>query len=104
MKPTIGRIVIYNTTAQDRQNMREFYSKTSLSQNVPHQLPAVIVAVWSESLINAKVIMDGDGPDLWKTSINHVDEFNKEGFWNWPVIEPTITKPVDMGGQNNNEA
>lgn len=83
MKPTIGRIVTYNTTQGQRDQMKAF-SDAGVSQNVQLQLPAIIVAVWSETCINVKVFVDGKGPDLWLTSINKGDG---EGQWNWPVIE-----------------
>jgi hypothetical protein len=77
-KPTIGRVVIYKTTEEDRKKMRE-----SSNQNVQHELPATIVAVWSESCVNVKVDIDGEG-QLWKTSINLGTE---EGNWGWPNRE-----------------
>ena len=62
MKPTIGRVVIYNTTQEDR----DFMSKQP-DCNVHDKLPAIIVAVWSETYVNLKVICDGK-LDLWKYS------------------------------------
>lgn len=81
MKPTIGRVVIYNTTAEEQYGMR------ALGNNIQEKLPAIIVAVWGDSddaCINAKVLIDGIHPDLWKTSINRGDE---PGQWNWPVVQ-----------------
>jgi hypothetical protein len=77
MKPTIGRIVIYNTTEEERAIMREN------SCNVQEKLPAIIVYVWSESCVNLKVFLDGVR-DFWITS-----SLNGDGprNWNWPVIE-----------------
>lgn len=77
MAPTIGRIVIYKTTEQDRKAME--YS----CQNVQKELPAIIVAVYGESTVNLKVILDGKG-DLWKTSASKGDQ---EGNWDFPVIK-----------------
>ena len=81
MKPTIGRIVIYNTNEEDRELM-----VNHPECNVQLQLPAIIVAVWNDNdgqeLINAKVITDGN-MELWKTSIKRG---NEEMDWNWPVI------------------
>lgn len=76
-KPTVGRIVIYNTTEKEREAL------SMLSNNSSKQLPAVVVGVWGESCINVKVMVDGNHADLWKTSINNGDA---EGNWNWPVI------------------
>lgn len=77
-KPSIGRIVIYNTTEKEQETF------STLSCNVSKQLPATIVAVWGETCINAKVQVDGLHDDLWKTSISQGDA---PGQWNWPVIE-----------------
>ena len=78
MTPTIGRIVVYKTTDEDKEFMR------NNSCNVQDELPAIIVAVWGEEMINAKVITDGTVPFLWKTSI-HKGELI--GEWNFPVIK-----------------
>lgn len=79
MKPTLGRIVIYNTTEDDRTEM-----ENHMSCNVQLQLPAVIVAVWNdnegEELVNLKVMTDGNMP-LWVTSVK---KGNEEMEWNWP--------------------
>jgi hypothetical protein len=88
MKPTIGRIVIYNTTQQEQEAL------TVLGNNTSKQLPAVIVAVWGESeqsAVNLKVMVDGKGADIWKTSLSASEEKDedgnlKEGSWHWPVI------------------
>lgn len=80
MKPTIGRMVVYTATEDDKQQMRDMENC-----NVQDQLPAVVVAVWGDdenALVNLKVLLDGEG-DVWRTSIPRGDEpFN----WNWPVI------------------
>ena len=78
MKPTIGRIVIYKTTEAEQQTMED-----STNQNVQKELPAIIVAVWSESTVNLKVILDGAG-ELWKTSATKGES---EGNWDFPVIK-----------------
>lgn len=75
-KPTIGRIVIYNTTGDQQKAM------VALACNNQLQLPATIVAVWSDTCVNLKVQVDGNHSDLWITSSTQGD---KEGNWNWPV-------------------
>jgi len=82
MTPTIGRIVIYNTTQADRDRMSTSYQLGAI-QNTVNQLPAVITNVFSESCVNVKVFVDGHGNDLWKTSIMLGPN---EGSWSWPVI------------------
>lgn len=81
MKPSLGRIVIYNTTEADRQKMKDMPNC-----NVQEKLPAVIVAVWGdteESAVNINVQLDGEG-NLWKTSVHKGEN---EGNWNFPVIK-----------------
>ena len=78
MKPTLGRTVIYHTTEQDREEMR-----LNPECNVQKDLPAIIVAVWSDECVNLKVICDGN-MELWKTSVTlGTDEYN----WSWPEIK-----------------
>lgn len=81
MKPTIGRVVIYNTTSADKAKM-EAANTLNGSCNTQDKLPAIITAVWSDECVNLKVITDGN-LDLWVTSANKGDEPMN---WNWPVI------------------
>jgi hypothetical protein len=62
-KPKIGQIVNY----QVRDDQKEWMQKNQSTQNVQSNLPAIIVAVWSETCVNLKVITDGK-EDLWVTS------------------------------------
>lgn len=80
MKPTIGRIVIYKPTESELNEMK-FNVLNHQSQNRQTELPAIIVAVWSETTINVQVMLDGQGGTWWKTSIQQGDG---EGQWNWP--------------------
>jgi hypothetical protein len=73
MEPTIGRIVIFNMPD---------YLKNGVNGNKSDKLPAIIVAVWSETTVNLKIITDGQN-DLWVTSASQGDGPNQ---WNWPVI------------------
>lgn len=82
MKPTIGRVVIYNTTDADKAKM-EAASKINGGCNVQDKLPAIIVAVWGDECVNLKVVTDGN-LDLWVTSSLKGDQPMN---WNWPVIE-----------------
>lgn len=74
-KPSIGRVVIYNTTEEDKKEM-EFTPNC----NVQEKLPACIVAVSNETKVNLTVVCDGE-LGLWKTSVKQGDE---PGQWNWP--------------------
>lgn len=80
MKPTIGRIVLYNTTEEDRKVF------ATMKGNPRKQLPAMIVAVCNANVINLKVFLDGHG-DIWLTSIFINDPENPtEGTWEFPII------------------
>lgn len=78
MVPTIGRVVIYNTTKEDQKKMED-----APNCNEQEKLPATIVAVWSNECINLKVQLDGEG-SFWVTSANKGD---LPGEWNWPEIK-----------------
>jgi len=81
MIPTIGRIVVYKTTEDERKLLGLLHCNQS------KELPAIIVAVWGntpESVVNLKVMIDGKADDFWKTSIC-VGEI--EGTWHWPVTK-----------------
>lgn len=82
MNVSIGRTVIYKTTDAQQDAMRKA-SSLGRSCNVTDELPAIVVAVWSQSAINLKVILDGIG-DIWVTSVSEGDQ---PGQWHWPVIE-----------------
>jgi hypothetical protein len=81
MKVTIGRVVIYNTTTEERFKMQQ------TGCNIQKQLPAIVVGVFGETpgnIANLKVMLDGPSIDIWATSIKQGDE---EGQWNWPQIQ-----------------
>lgn len=65
--PTVGRVVYYKPTEKD-----PFHNSAEI-------LPAIITAVFSDEMINVKVINDGD-QDFWKTSIKIGQE---KGQWDW---------------------
>jgi len=68
MKPTIGKVVLYNITQTDATAMADMPNC-----NVQEVLPATIVAIWNDSedypLVNLSVTLDGEGT-MWKTSIS----------------------------------
>lgn len=76
MKPTIGRIVIYKTTSEDRRFMR------NMDCNERDELPAIIVSVHDETYVNLHVFVDGL-TTLWRKSIVNG---TADGCWHWPVI------------------
>ncbi len=75
-KPTLGDVVIYNTTKEEQKKMS--FAATCNTQN---QLPATVVHVWDNgTTVNLKVDLDGNG-QLWIPSVEHG---NEERSWNWP--------------------
>jgi hypothetical protein len=72
MNPTIGRTVIFNVPEDMKPKV-----------NFAEKLPAIIVRVWSEGVVNLKIITDGL-QDIWQTSVHLGNEPNQ---WNWPIIE-----------------
>lgn len=83
MKPTIGRVVHYKLSEQDKKDLEGANRLGFVSCNTrPEVLPAVIVAVWSDTCVNLQVSLDGN-KSFWKTS---VQEGDLESNWHWPVI------------------
>lgn len=98
MKPSIGRIVLYTLTEDDAQaiNKRrvdfdqhrktDAYTDTGYVAHYGNEAragdtyPAVVIRVWSDDLVNAKVLLDGTDT-YWATSRPQGDE---AGHWNWP--------------------
>lgn len=86
MTPTIGRVVNYKLTDEDKEKIEKLSDAGSFA-NKSDILPATIVAVWGDqptSAVNLKVKVDGDQPDLWITSKSCGDAV---GQWSWPVIK-----------------
>lgn len=77
MKPSIGRIVIYHLMENSPENV-----ELCQQNGNPHELPAVIVRVWSDNLVNLKVLTDGPY-DIWVTSVQYGHE---PRHWSWPVM------------------
>lgn len=57
-KPSVGRIVIFPATALGGEN-----------NNGGESAPAVITRVWSDNMVNVRVLLDGNDTP-WKTSVN----------------------------------
>ena len=72
MEPTIGRVVIFNVPEDMKPKV-----------NFADQLPAIIVRVWTEGVVNLKIITDGF-EDIWQTSVAKGSDVNQ---WQWPVIK-----------------
>lgn len=68
--PSLGRIVL--TKVDPRQN------------NGSDEAPAIITRVWSDELVNLKVLLDS-GDTLWKTSVKFQDKAPEDGDDNFPV-------------------
>jgi hypothetical protein len=71
----IGRMVHYVPTKQERLDLNESVSP----------IPAVIVAVLLQGLVNLKVITNGPR-DFWKKSVPPMTEKGQEGRWKWPQL------------------
>jgi len=78
----IGDVVVYKPTPEEKTFMRETYNC-----NVAEELPAFVVAVWSQDCVNLKVMYDGAVDDLWKTS---VPQGWGDGQWHMHITEGTV--------------
>lgn len=69
--PHSGQIVYYHVSPHDDPDTKHNQAKL---------LPAIIVMVWSDEVVNLKVFTDGPN-DTWKTSVLFDEE--KPGHWSW---------------------
>ena len=72
----VGMIVKYKTTEADQSKMAEHRSVC----NVKEELPAVIVAVWPNDVVNLKVLLDGQG-EIWQTSVLQGEEIGEYSLY-----------------------
>lgn len=71
MKPSVGRIVHFVPQPG-----------SPAAHNGASVVPAIIVRVWSDDMVNLKVFADGP-EDVWAGSVTYNEE-NKEYSWHWP--------------------
>ncbi len=78
--PTIGALVTYWTTEEERMLLKQFGNESK-------ELPAIIVAVWGEDCVNLRVFPDANMPEIWKTSISQYDKDTGliENCWDWVI-------------------
>ena len=78
-KVRFGDVVYYYPT------LKEIEAFTTLGMNGLTCLPAIVTAVWSDTCVNLKVIVDGPFPDLWRTSaIRYIQDTHGDpagGHW-----------------------
>jgi hypothetical protein len=102
MKPQIGTIVVYHTTKEEREVMRNYFHC-----NIQEQLPAIVVASWGYNTVSLKIFLDGDAPDIWKTSVLHINEnltptISQEGFWEYIEEDEISTKKEEVKTETDN--
>lgn len=75
-QPSIGRVVL--VAADPAMN------------NGADVAPAVITRVWSDTVINVRVLLDSENPPQWRTSLTHTDTLDglddavRRARWMWP--------------------
>ena len=74
MKPTLGRIVHYTFPAGEQ------------SESQSRTVPAIIVAVWSDTCVNLRVFQDSAANPIWQSSVCERDAGNEAhgNYWEWP--------------------
>lgn len=110
--PTIGRIVHYRLTAEDAAEIdRRRTTRGSIAERMADEswrhwpegaqahlgnpvsegqvCPAIIVAVWSDTCVNLRVMLDGTD-EFWALSRNPIDMDGLDipGRWFWPEATP----------------
>lgn len=85
-KPSLGRIVLFTFPTP-------FNSNWTQPDGQGEQVPAIITAVWSDTMVNLTVFVDGEAAAVAHTSIGLKTEQNQKNindgepnasFWEWP--------------------
>lgn len=94
MKPSIGRIVWYYATDEDRKRII-FNGPIGSSVGKTGIIPAIITSVNDDyKKVNLKLIVDGDMPGVWVRDVPESDnEIFTLGTWMWPPREIEAEKP-----------
>lgn len=79
--PSIGRVVVYHLTAAEQRASCVYGGAARPLNNGADVAPAVIVRVFSDTLVNLHVMLDGP-ETLWVTSASMGEG---ERQWSWPV-------------------
>lgn len=88
MKPAVGRIVHYRLSEDDHVRIIRTVNRPLTDGSSPllnptrpgDVLPAVVVRVWEDHSVNARVLLDGE-VTLWVTGKHQGDG---PGTWHWP--------------------
>ncbi len=90
MTPVVGDRVLFTFEARRRDEIGMHASGALNKLGQSTTVPAVVVAVFSDTVVNLRVHPDGPGPDLWETSVvlrNLMDEpAEKNRYWEWPLV------------------
>lgn len=70
--PSIGRIVHYFPGPEEVVNDRGI-------------MPAMITAVHNENCVNLKIFVDGQGQELWRSSVVQKAPGYDTRCWDWPT-------------------
>lgn len=89
-RPTIGRIVMYATTAHDQRIIKEHPECTN-----QEKLPAIIVAVNADDTVNLHVLCDG--PKRYYAK--EIKEGKEPGQYSWPEV-PKADRIIDKTGEH----
>ncbi len=108
LTPTKGRIVLFKLSAEDADSINKRYDDASRNlQSIREnsngyqahfgnrvkagdQCVMIVTAIWSDTCINGKVLLDGND-DLWVTSVNKGEG---EHQWDWmPFQKDQLARP-----------
>lgn len=92
--PKMGRVVVYVLSGVDAQVIA---ARRPIGYNgnpvcAGDEFPMIITRVWSPSIVNGQVILDGDD-SYWVTSaeISHDPAHRR---WHWPVLDKQLPLPL----------
>lgn len=77
MKPSVGRIVSFYPQESDLDSRGN-------GIEVGQPIPAVITRVWSDTVVNLRVLADSSGSLPWRTSVTLRTNPDHVFSWAWP--------------------
>lgn len=92
--PKMGRIVVYVLNGTDAQCIAArrppgFNGNPACAGD---EFPMIITRVWSPSIVNGQVILDGDD-SYWATSVE-ISHEPAHRHWHWPVLDKQLPLPL----------
>ena len=87
MTPTVGDNVLFTFDFEQRKSIGDHAPGVLVELGQSTTVPAIVVAVFSDTVVNLRIHPDGPGRDLWETSVPLKDETTEKcRYWEWPRV------------------